>query len=219
MNHQAEENIMVNIMSNNNNAAGAASNKMMDDDVDDGAMKFDLHRCITAGSSSTEQHDTSCDQAKNQAPPISTNDTTTDDTAMASNHMQALAHLYHSSRRSRNFRSVPSNPSAITYAQGDTNGASIHQARVEDEAPTTAAAAAAGVEWSFEIASLMNDDCSSASSFDGEESFIMDSDNIFRIESDCWKTNELKSSSSGTAGNDGLQTNVEGRSFKRMRTT
>ena len=175
----------------------------------------DLHRCVTSGS---------CDQAnKNQAAPPPSNDTTSDIIAMDPHQRQALAHLYHSSRRSRNFRSVPSSPSAITYAQGEKK--LIHQDELKKDAsilqltsvPEEPSTKAVDVEWSFDIASLVDDDCSSVSSFDGEESFI-DND-IFRIQSDCWKMNDTKNSISGPMSSDGLHTSVDGRSCKRLGTT
>lgn len=193
--------------------------------------KPDLHRCVTAGSSTVEgaPHHKSCDQANIQAPPDSSKDNTNNTaTMLSSQHRQALAHLYHSSRRSRSCR-VPSSPSAITYAHlGSDNlkllhqdeaekDASIHQVttQVDDDEEEKSPTKAADVEWSFDIASLV-DDCSSISSFDGEESF-MDNGNIFRIESDCWQTNDSEPTMMGS--DDGLHTGVEGRSSKRMRTT
>jgi hypothetical protein len=187
---------------------------------DDEAMKPNIHRSVTAGSSTeVAPHDKICDQAvKIQAPSDASNDTTNVATTMSSQHRQALAHLYHSSRRSRNFRSLPSSPSAITYAHVSDNqdvdekDVSIYQVAQVEEGDS--AVKAADVEWSFDIASLV-DDCSSVpSSFDGEESFV-DNDNIFRIETDCWQTNEKNSSSEPVL----MGGSVEGGSNKRLRTT
>jgi len=213
-NQRAEENML-------NTVAAAAAEcgeqvKKMDNDDGRRTSSPDLHRCVTSGS---------CDQAnKNQAaPPPPSTDTTSDIIAMDPHHRQALAHLYHSSRRSRNFRSVPSSPSAITYAQGEKK--LIHQDELKKDVsilqvtsvPEEPSTKAVDVEWSFDIASLVDDDCSSVSSFDGEESF-MDND-IFRIQSDCWKMNDTKNSISGPMSSDGLHTSVDGRSCKRLRTT
>lgn len=221
MNHRTEENML------NTEAAPAAEcgEKKRDGDGRN-MMCSDFHRRVTSGSS-VGFHDKSCKQPKNQAPPPS-NDTTTDIITMNPHHRQALANLYHSSRRSRNFRTVPRSSSALTYAQaqGDQKllinqderkkDASIIQDAPTQEEPSLKVE---DVEWSFDIASVVDDDCSTVSSFDGEESF-MDND-IFRVQSDCLLESEgtKNSISEAVSLDDGLQTSVAGRSYKRLRTT
>ena len=219
-NHRAEENILNATAAATAGTAAGCGEEMKNMDKNDSRRRPEpvLHRCVTSGSSDAP-HDTSCEQANNQAPPPS-NDSTNGIT-MAPHHRQALAHLYHSSRRSRNYRSVPSSPSAITYAQGVTK--LLHQdelkkdATIIQETPTQdePSSKLADVEWSFDIASLVDDDCSTVSSFDGEESF-MDED-IFGIQSDCFET-KMKISIGEPVSSDGLHGRVEERSSKRLRT-
>ncbi len=219
-NHRAEENIL-NAKAAATATAGCGCGEEVKNNKGRSSTAPGLHRCVTSGSSVGAPHDTSCDQAKNQAPPPPSNDSNNGVT-MAPHHRQALAHLYHSSRRSRNFRSVPNSPSAITYAQGDKKllrqdelkkDVSIIQDTPAQDEPSSKLA---DVEWSFDIASLVDDDCSTVSSFDGEESF-MDSD-IFRIQSDCFESNEMNNSIGEPVSSDEWHESVEGRSCKRLRT-
>ena len=166
----------------------------------------DLHRCITECSEGSDPKDKSCDEVKSlvQSPAADR----VPDTTMSPQHRQVLAHLYQSSRRSRNCRSVPS-----SYAQGNTKkfeieGVSVSVHRVEsfqDESVSNAS----DVDWSFDVASLADDDCSSISSFDGDESSM--DDDIFRIKPDYCSGREPISS-------DALLASVDGRSCKRLRT-
>lgn len=214
----------------NNNAADAATAAadMCGEEVKKTDGRPDLKRRVSSGSSDGAPRDTSsCDQPKNQAPPPSNDDATTDHITMAPHQRQALAHLYHSSRRSRNFRSVPSSPSALTYAQARDQKL-LNQDEHKKDVPNVQdvlaqqepSSTVEDVEWSFDIASLVDDDCSSVSSFDGEESFMCN--DIFRVQSDCWESkNGVKNSISDTMScDDGVQTSVAGSSsYKRLRTT
>lgn len=216
-NHRSEENIL------NDAAAGTAAGcgeevKTIDNNDCCGCEPV-LHRCVTSGSSEAP-HDTSCEQANNQAPPPSSDSAA--GVTMAPHHRQALAHLYHSSRRSRNYRSVPSSPSTY-YAQGQDDKKLLHQDELKKDvtiiqdtpAQDESSSKVADVEWSFDIASLVDDDCSTVSSFDGEESF-MDED-IFRVQSDCVET-KVNISIGGPVSSYELHSSVEERSTKRLRT-
>ncbi len=216
-NHRAEENILNATAAAAAGTAAGCGEQVKNMDNNDRPEPV-LQRCVTSASSEAP-HDTSCEQANNQAPQTS-NDSTTGIT-MAPHHRQALAHLYHSSRRSRNYRSVPSSPSAITYAQGDKK--LLHQDELKKDvtiiqdtpAQDEPSSKLADVEWSFDIASLVDDDCSTVSSFDGEESFV--DEDIFRIQSDCVET-KMNISIGGPVSSYELHSSVEERSSKRLRT-